>query len=154
MSASLAASVTTAVSVLCHARRRRGGEHRRIVVGIGQRHGEVLHRRIGAVVSRHLHGIAVRIHLEVARANELELVAPDDREQRLIRAAGDAERGRVRADRIGIGGGQGDDRGRVLATLGVADEVNTGALSFTSPTVIVNSRSALSAPTVARAVRL
>ena len=111
-------------------------------------------RRIGAVVGRYLYGIAVRIHLEVARADELELIAADDREQRLIGAAGDGEGWRI-VPTVSASVVVRVTTGVVFsATFGAAVEVNTGALSFTSPTLMVNSRSALSAPTVARAVRL
>ena len=89
----------------------------------------------------------MRIGLEVPRRDELKLAA-DDLEQRRVGAAGDQERGRA-ADRVGIGRGQVTTAVVFSATLGVADEVNTGALSLVSVSVTVRFCTVLFVPSFA-----
>ena len=89
----------------------------------------------------------MRLHLEVARRDELKLAA-NDLEQRRVDAAGDQEV--VGPPTVSASVAVSVTTAVVFsATLGVADEVNTGALSLMSVSVTVRFCTVLFVPSFA-----
>src|SRR4029077_18796755 len=90
-----------------------GRDHRGVIVDVGEVDGDGLGGGVGSVEGGNLDLIAVRVGLEVG-GRLAHQGAADDVEQRGVGAAGDCERGRVGAARVGIRRGERVDDGGVL----------------------------------------